>query len=36
MPINDIDFFILKNIGGAIGLKLEPTSPLLQKIRLCP
>ena len=26
----------LSNHGGAIGSKLEPTSPLLQEIRLCP
>ena len=29
MPINDIDFFILKTIGGAIGFKLESITPFL-------
>lgn len=30
--INNFKYFH----GGAIGSKLEPTSPLLQEIRLCP
>ena len=32
--VKNLEIFIC--IGGAIGSKLEPTSPLLQEIRLCP